>query len=467
MMPYQDDHLDPTTGQTTGQTSGQTSRNTPENQGSPVDPESPSRVDTPNQNRLRNPVEAAAKQKSLLLRAVRGTFVVLIVTVTLLNLIQFGEDVSPGLTFDLAARWWLPLLLVIGCAALFLAVDILTPNKKLQTFGGIILGLIAGLIITVALGFVVDLVATSWDFVDNAPIVNTVKVLLGISLCYLGISTVLQTQDDFRLVIPYVEFAKQLRGQRPLLLDTSAIIDARIADVGETGLIQAPIVIPFFVVGELQRLADSADKLKRAKGRRGLEVITRMQRSATMDVTVDESPMPGKAVDQMLAELASQVQGMIVTSDVALARIAGIRGVPVLNINELANALKPALVPGETISIRLIKPGEQAGQAVGYLEDGTMVVAEDGEPAIGTEVTLAVRSSLQTAAGRLIFGRIYGDHQPPTPSTPPAADRQHTSTPQTTAATPPSPSDPPATPRRGPFPPNTPSRKKTPRNPRR
>jgi uncharacterized protein YacL len=425
-----------------------------------IDPDAPSSTGPRRSvGRLLNPVEAAARQQSLLLRVVRGAFVVLIITVTLLNLIQFGEDVSPGLTFDLAARWWLPLTLVIVGAAGFLAVDILTPNKKLQTFGGIIFGLVAGLIVTIALGFVVDLVATSWDFADNAPIVNTIKVLLGISLCYLGISTVLQTQDDFRLVIPYVEFAKQLRGQRPLLLDSSAIIDARIADVGETGIIQAPVVIPLFVVDELQRLADSGEKLKRARGRRGLDVIARLQRSAILDVTIDESPIPGKAVDQMLVELASQVQGMIVTGDVALSRIAGFRNVPVLNINELANALKPALVPGETLTIHLIKAGEQAGQAVGYLEDGTMVVAEDGEPAIGREVTLAVRSSLQTAAGRMIFGRIG---EPSTASTAnPARDDAPGEPPEPDRDAEPEPA------RRGPFPPVKPVRKKSPRNPRR
>mgnify|MGYP001358766721 CR=1 FL=1 len=407
---------------------------------------------------------AAARQQSLLLRVLRGSFVVHIITVTLLNLIQFGEDVSPGLTFDLAARWWLPLTLVIVGAAGFLAVDVLTPNKKLQTFGGIIFGLVAGLIVTIALGFVVDLVATSWDFADNAPIVNTIKVLLGISLCYLGISTVLQTQDDFRLVIPYVEFAKQLRGQRPMLLDTSAIIDARIADVGETGILQAPVVIPFFVVDELQTLADSSDKLRRAKGRRGLEVISRLQRSATMDVTIDETPVPGKAVDQMLVELAVQVQGLIATSDVALARIAGFRNIPVLNINELANALKPALVPGETLTVRLIKAGEQPGQAVGYLEDGTMVVAEDGGHAIGDEATLTVRSSLQTAAGRMIFGRIGDDGGISPPDAAPHAGRE----PVTTNGSGGREDDTPETaPKRGPHPPVSPSRRKSPRNPRR
>jgi uncharacterized protein YacL len=416
--------------------------------------------------RIRNPVEAAARQRDLLLRVVRGSFVVLIVTVTLLNVLQFGEGLKPGLTFDLAAQWWLPLTLSCAGAAVFLAVDVLTPNKKLQTFGGIIFGLVAGLIVTIAVGFVIDLIATSWDFAGNAPIVNTIKVLLGISLCYLGISTVLQTQDDFRLVIPYVEFAKQLRGQRPMLLDTSSVIDARIADVGETGILQAPVIIPFFVVDELQTLADSGDKLKRAKGRRGLDVVSRLQRSATMDVTIDETPVPGKAVDQMLVELAVQVQGMIVTGDVALARIAGFRNVPVLNVNELANALKPSLVPGETLTVHLIKAGEQPGQAVGYLEDGTMIVAEDGGDAIGTEATLEVRSSLQTAAGRMIFGRINDEHDARaadgTPEPTGGGAEPGPPGPRRNGAGQPSPDEPETgAPRRAP------TRKKSPRNPRR
>lgn len=426
-------------------------------------------------SRIPNPAEAAERQRNLLLRAVRGAFIVLIVTVTLLNVILFGEDVSPGLTFDLAAQWWLPLTLSCVGAAGFLAVDVFTPNKKLQTFGGIIFGLVAGLIITLALGFVIDLVATSWDFADNDQIVNTIKVLLGIGMCYLGISTVLQTQDDFRLVIPYVEFAKQLRGQRPLLLDSSAIIDARFADVGETGIIQAPVIIPYFVVNELQTLADSGDKLKRAKGRRGLEVISRLQRSATLDVTIDESLIPGKSVDQLLVELAVQLRGMIVTGDVALTRIAGFQNIPVLNINELANALKPALVPGESLGVHLIKPGEHEGQAVGYLEDGTMVIAEDGEHAIGQEVMLAVRSSLQTAAGRMIFGRIGNDRTEPNRSgsngagSPNGNDAQPDSTDQSARNNEPArdASDPTPPARRGPFPPNKPTRSKSPRNPRR
>ncbi|USN97914.1 MAG: PIN/TRAM domain-containing protein [Phycisphaeraceae bacterium] len=408
-----------------------------------------------------NPARTATRQRGLILRMVRLSFVVLILTVTLLNILIFGKEVTPGLTFDVATYWWVTLIGSISLAAIFLAIDLLTPNKKLQTFGGVIFGLIAGLIVTVAFGFVIDLVATSWEFAQNAEIVNTIKVLLGICLCYLGISSVLQTQDDFRLVIPYVEFAKQIRGQRPMLLDSSVLIDARIVDVGETGFIQAPIVIPFFVVNELQTLADSSDKLKRAKGRRGLDVIARLQRSAKLDVSIDETAVPGKAVDQMLVELAREMSGLIVTGDLALARIAGFRNIPVLNVNDLANALKPAMVPGDTLAIHLLKPGEQPGQAVGYLEDGTMVVAEDGAEAIGDDVTLTVRSTLQTSAGRMIFGRIGRATALDDSSAPGDTDGQ------AEPAGEPKPDGEPAPPRPGPFPPNPPKRSKRPRSPRR
>jgi uncharacterized protein YacL len=231
-------------------------------------------------------------------------------------------------------------------------------------------------------------------------------VLFGVAFTYLGVSIVLQTQDDFRLVIPYVEFAKQTRGVRPLLLDTSVLIDGRFLDAAETGLIQSPVVIPRFVIAELQTLADSAERLKRTRGRRGLELVGKMQRSPRLDVSVDETPVPGKSVDQMLVELARQLSGSIVTTDIALARVGKIHGVTVINLNDVALAMKPSFIPGERLRVSLIKPGEQPEQAVGYLEDGTMVVAENGRAAIGKTVDLIVATSLQTSAGKLIFARI-------------------------------------------------------------
>ncbi|MEM7629547.1 MAG: TRAM domain-containing protein [Planctomycetota bacterium] len=353
--------------------------------------------------------ELELARRGILLRFIRIAFVILVLVIALLNVIEIPNQQDPGaVDFTLGTLWWATVTTAALLAAAFLAVDLLTPRKRIAAFSGVLFGLLAGLIGAWALGTVLDLVIESWDFPSDSKVIPTVKVLLGVCLGYLGISTVLQTQDDFRLVIPYVEFSKQFRGQRPLLLDTSALIDARIVEVGEAGLMQTPIIVPAFVIEELQRLSDSGDKLKRARGRRGLDVVGRLQRSGRLDVSIDETMVPGKAVDQMLVELARRETGMVVTTDAGLARVARIQDVPVLNLNELANALKPIVIPGQTLRVQIIKPGEQAGQGVGFLDDGTMVVVEDGGERINETVDATVTSSVQTAAGRLIFARIDG-----------------------------------------------------------
>lgn len=364
-------------------------------------------VSPPNLNL--HPGEALQKQRSLILKVVRATFFILLVIFTLLTIIRTGP--TDPFAEVLIGRWY---IVVLGSVLLFGAaiwVDVLTPNKKISTLGAVLVGVLVGMLATVAIGFVIDLMVQGWGESEKVveklkPIVTSIKILVGLTCTYLGVTTVLQTQDDFRLVLPYVEFAKQLRGTRPMLLDTSALIDGRIADVAATGFLQAPLVVARFVIGELQALSDSAEPMKRAKGRRGLEIISKLQRQPKLDVSIDETPIPGKAVDQMLVELAKEMPALIVTADVALARVAAIQSVQVLNLNDLANAVKMALVPGEPVTVKLMRQGEQAGQAVGYLPDGTMIVVEDGAPQIGQTVTAVVTSSLQTSAGRLIFARI-------------------------------------------------------------
>ncbi|MFM9995906.1 MAG: PIN/TRAM domain-containing protein [Phycisphaerales bacterium] len=432
-----------------------------------------------------HPIEAAARQRAILLRIVRAGFFVLIVTVAILY--------SAQTTHETQITWWVPVAIAAVFVVVALLVDLSTPNKKISTISGVFLGVLGGMLATLALGVVMDLLLQVWmdpaSYLVLAKFFLLLKVLVGITLCYLGITTVLQTQDDFRLVIPYVEFAKQIRGPKPLVLDTSALIDARIADLCQTGMIQTPVLVPRFVVGELQLLADSHERMKRAKGRRGLDVIARLQRLPALDLSLDETLVPGKAVDQMLIELARRLPGTIVTTDTGLGRVATIQGVSILNLNDVANALRPALIPGESLSIRLLKPGEQPGQGVGYLDDGTMVVAEDGGPRVGQQVTLVVTSSLQTSAGRLIFGRLGGDsaltgdgsRPDPTrnpqvrtdaPRSEPDSERPHGSG----VAAAPAPfvvpaASPPASPddpeRRGPFPPQPPRRPNPARNPRR
>jgi uncharacterized protein YacL len=362
----------------------------------------------PTSSSYQAPEEAAKQQKSLILRVVRFAFFTLMVTFTMLSILRARQDPESLL---LAAEYWVYLIAAVLLFGVVLMVDLLTPNKKISTLLGLMVGLLAGLLASLAFGLVIDLVLESWVPNSGAmeklvPVVNTIKVLMGIALCYLGITTVLQTQDDFRIAIPYVEFVKQLRGVRPLLLDTSSLIDARIVDIAGTNLIQSPIIIPGFVIQELQTLADSGDALKRARGRRGLDVVARLQRTGGLDISIDETRVEGLGVDAQLVDLAQRFQGMIVTSDLALGRIAGIKQVPVLNLNDLATALKPNVIPGEQLTLKIVKRGEQAGQGVGYLPDGTMVVAEDGFAAIGQTVTLTVGSTMQTSAGRLVFGRV-------------------------------------------------------------
>lgn len=344
------------------------------------------------------------QNKKMLVRFIRVAFVALMLIVMLLYVLSINRN-ADDLEVGFAKNWWIPVLTALVLAGVFLAVDLMTPRKKISLISGVVFGLMAGLTTAWVFTAVIDLVVQSWDIQAGA-FVTAIKVLLGVSLSYLGITMVLQTQDEFRLVIPYVEFAKQMRGPLPLVLDTSALIDARIADIAASGLIQQTVVIPEFVLEELQLLADSRDRMKRNKGRRGLDIANKLQRMSGVDVMLDTTPTQKKGVDLALVELCSRMPAMLVSLDVALVRIASIQKIRVLNVNDLANALKPVVIPGKMISVELIKPGEQHGQAVGYLEDGTMVVAEDGYPYIGETRELVITSSMQTAAGRLLFARV-------------------------------------------------------------
>ncbi|MEK7477256.1 MAG: PIN domain-containing protein [Candidatus Coatesbacteria bacterium] len=191
----------------------------------------------------------------------------------------------------------------------------------------------------------------------------------------------------------------------PKLLDTSVIIDGRIAEVCETGFLEGVFYIPRFVLQELQRIADSSDPLKRNRGRRGLDILNRMQRSKiTLEVLEVDAPET-REVDEKLLIIGKARGARIITNDFNLNKVAEIHGVPVLNINDLANALKPAVLPGELLTIRVIKEGKEAGQGIGYLDDGTMVVVDNGKVYMGQKIEVVVTSALQTAAGRMIFAK--------------------------------------------------------------
>jgi len=298
----------------------------------------------------------------------------------------------------------------LGMAIFVFLLDVLTPKKKLTAVAGVFFGLLVGLLISLVLAAVVDMVNDSYQINMIPETARAIKWTLGICICYLTISVVMRTKDDVRFVIPYVEFAKQTKGARPLVLDTSVIIDGRIADLCQSKLFDAPVVVPRFVLSELQLIADSADRLKRQRGRRGLDILNKMQMNPVIDVQIDDAIISevedAKGVDQKLMMFTKACNGRLATTDYNLSKVAQVREVDVVNINDLANSLKVVALPGETMQVKVIKPGEEADQGIGYLDDGTMVVVEGGRNKIGREVIISVTSSLQTSAGKMIFGKF-------------------------------------------------------------
>lgn len=309
-------------------------------------------------------------------------------------------------------------LTVLGIGSLILFADIRGKNKQIATLSAIYFGLLLGLLLgwLFSLGLAPVLEAT---FSNLAPkhvlqLSLLTRLALTVFCCYVTISTLVQTKDDFRFIIPYVEFSKQVKGNRPLLLDTSVIIDGRIADLCDTRIVDAKLIVPRFVLNELQGIADSSDKLKRNRGRRGLDVLKRLQGNSKIDLQMPDGNLPDAKpgekirVDERLVLFAKALGARVVTNDFNLNKIAQLQGVDVINLNEVANALKTVALPGELMLVRVVKAGDQIGQGVGYLDDGTMVVVEQGRSAIGTELPIVVTSVLQTPAGRMIFGRPEG-----------------------------------------------------------
>ncbi|PYM39849.1 MAG: PIN domain nuclease [Candidatus Rokuibacteriota bacterium] len=249
-------------------------------------------------------------------------------------------------------------------------------------------------------------------------------VALALALgAYVGAAVVLGRLSDLSAIS--ARFFPASSGRRGLdkILDTSAIIDGRIADVCGTGFLDGPLVVPGFVLRELQRIADSPDVLKRSRGRRGFEVLGRLQRIPGLRVEIAEVEVVGvEEVDRKLLEFARTREGKVVTNDYNLAKLAEVGGVAVLNVNELANAVKPVMLPGEAMTVQVLREGKEPGQGVGYLDDGTMVVIEQGRRHIGRALDVVVTSVLQTPAGRMIFTRARDEAAPAAVAAPERAD---------------------------------------------
>ncbi len=328
-------------------------------------------------------------------------------------LVSAGLSISLMWTHVNTVNWLIVPLVLIGAMAL-VGADVSVKKKRIDMISSVYFGLVIGLFIT----FVFDLAlaplfqrATD-DLAVEATLqsVRSISILLfGLASCYVCISFLWQTKDDFRFIIPYVEFSKEVKGLKPYILDTSVVIDGRIADILETGVIDNPLIMPRFILVELQNIADSSDKLRRARGRRGLDVLNRLRNNTEIDMQVYERELPemeGEPVDSKLLLLAKHLDGKIVTGDFNLNKVAKLENVSVINLNEIANSIKPVFLPGEEINVKIVKAGEESGQGIGYLDDGTMVVVEDGRSSIGSEVDITVTSMLQTSAGRMVFGRF-------------------------------------------------------------
>jgi len=341
----------------------------------------------------------------MLLWLFRAIFVIVVIAVLAFSLTSKALS-NP----DNSRSFWVVFSSGLGMAVFVFLLDLLTPKKKLSALAGVFFGLLVGLLISGAMAPVVDLIVQTYGSNLAAEAVTAIKWMLGVCICYLTISVVMRTKDDVRFVIPYVEFSKQTKGARPLVVDTSAIIDGRIADLYQSKLFDAPLIVPRFVLNELQLIADSSDRLKRNRGRRGLDILNKMQNNPDIDIEIDDSPVPEeedvKGVDQKLVVFVKQCNGRLATTDYNLTKVAQVRSVDVVNINDLANSLKVVALPGETMQVKIIKPGEEPDQGVGYLADGTMVVVENARDKLGKEVILNVTSSLQTSAGKMIFGKF-------------------------------------------------------------
>lgn len=310
---------------------------------------------------------------------------------------------SPELPHEPAYLPWLVFGGVMALSAVVIFGDMFVRRKQLDTVSAVYVGLLVGLFLTYVLRLALSPILPA-----RAPMTQWAELVLGMVLCYTCISLLLQTKDDFRFIIPYVEFVKEVKGLKPYVLDTSVVIDGRIADVVETKILDNQLIMPRFVIAELQAVADSSDRLRRSRGRRGLDILNRLSNAPDVDFKIYDRELPefeGQPVDLKLVLLAKFLDGKIVTNDYNLNKVARLHGVGVINLNDLANALKPVVLPGENIEVRIVKYGEEAGQGVGYLDDGTMIVVEGGREHINKSVRIAVTSVLQTSAGRMIFGR--------------------------------------------------------------
>ncbi len=291
------------------------------------------------------------------------------------------------------------LIIGLGVALLVIQVEKDIRKLSLRIIAGGVIGMVVGLLIALMLGFGLNLVA---KIQQNQHIVPWIYLFLTGVLGYLGLVLGSKKAEEFSF-----RNTEEKETANNRLLDTSVIIDGRIADICDTGFLDGALIVPRFVLNELQFIADSSDSMKRSRGRRGLDVLNRMQKSSSIHIEIVEQDFPKiKGVDGKLVALAQKINAKLLTNDYNLNKVAELQGVRVLNVNELANAMKPVVLPGEPMTVKIIREGKEPGQGVGYLDDGTMIIVDSAQRMINATVDVVVTSVLQTTAGRMIFTEL-------------------------------------------------------------
>jgi uncharacterized protein YacL len=328
-----------------------------------------------------------------------------LLTINLLRLlfVTFCAAIGANISSALIGNSWPGLVLGIVFGLVVVLIDRLLKGFSLRLFSSATFGLLLGLL------FANLLMASDVLRYQSETTQWAVRLIVYTAFGYLGMMLAMRSsRDEFSLIIPYVRFARETTQHEPLVIDTNVIIDGRIADLCATGFLSRSLIVPRFVLDELQTLADSRDPTKRERGRRGLEILNELQRSREVELTVHESTGDDVdlVVDSRLVRTAKVLKARLLTNDHALAQVARLQQVPVLNLADLARALRPTVVTGDEIELNLVKEGREAHQAVGYLPDGTMIVVNHARPHVGKIRTVVVSSALQTAAGRLIFAEL-------------------------------------------------------------
>jgi uncharacterized protein YacL len=329
-----------------------------------------------------------------------------LLTVNLLRVlfVTFCAAIGAIASSELQGSLWPGVILGLLLGLVVVLIDRLLKGFSLRVFSSATFGLLLGWIFA-------KLLSASQILIYLPPTTQwAVGLVVYCTFGYLGMMLAMRSnRDEFSLIIPYVRFAREATQHEPLVIDTNVIIDGRIAELCATGFLSRSLIVPRFVLGELQALADSRDPTKRERGRRGLDILNDLQRSDDVELTIHESA-PGDdvdlGVDARLVRTAKVLKASLLTNDQALCQIARLQQVQALNLSDLSRALRPVFVVGDEIELALVKEGREQHQAVGYLPDGTMIVVNHARPHLGKTATVIVSSALQTTAGRLIFAEL-------------------------------------------------------------